>query len=156
MTLMEFQPVTTKVSLKTKGETFVSIILGFSLLDSDGNPILSDVRTGYEEPLPKLQKALDQLLPWAIETAQLGLSWHEYGSVSGVTIKQSRGETEGYCATLQHRFEGRVQCVTSRFKSLKEITDEETEILQRIDRECIAYLKGDRKTKQLNLWEKRQ
>ena len=150
---MTLQPVTTKASLKTKGETFLSITLGFSLLDPDGNPVFTEVRTGYEEPLPGLQKSLNQLLPWAIETACLNLSWHEYGIVSGVTIKQNRGETEGYCATVQHRFEGRVQCVTSRFKALEELTDEETEILHQIDRQCIAYLEGDRKTKQLNLWE---
>lgn len=139
-----------KVSVKRSKAEFQSITIACT----QGDGIVSESIVCHEEPVAELQQALDGMLPYAVAIAYLDESeWMDHGTISGVTIKHADGEITGYCVTAQHRNEaGQVQCVSTRFLSYEDMSQEEFSALDAIAKACTDYLAGIRKISQLTLF----
>ena len=140
-----------KVSVKRSKSEFQSITIACT----QGDGMVSESIVCYEEPMAELQQSLDGMLLYAAAIAYLDESeWMDHGTVSGVTVKHDAdGEITGYCVTAQHRNEsGQVQCVSTRFQSYEDMSQQEFTALDAITRTCTDYLIGIRKISQLTLF----
>lgn len=134
-----------KVLVRYKEKQFASITIETEHCDSN-KPFIRTT-TYKEEPQPNRQAALNKLLECGTKIAQLAVSWHESGFVSGVKLtRTSEGELTGYAITMQHQDEATdaIQCVTTRHITEGEIHSNEFNTLALIESCCLGYLKGDR------------